>query len=351
MSSRTASTTSLELCTVSKRLDVQSQVRVLQGELSGAHGDLGESTRGGDAVSASQRYRERPPRPELRDLVSCVWTLQASSDGPAYEHRSVPNGCAEIAYIPETGHVRLAGPRRESTLERLAPGRTVVGVRLHPGVAPLILGPTGAELVDLTVDADVVWGRSAVTLTERLLDAPAAKDAAGLLEQEILARRSAGHDPDPLIAEALRRMQPWQPMQLADTACELFISPRQLRRRFVSMFGFGPKTMQRILRFQGFLALANANHAAGLTIGGLAAAAGYSDQAHMSHECSRLTGLTPTGFLTELRRSCGPNHDHAASFAPLRRALLQTSRPERELIAARTRTPRPDRGGPPLPVF
>lgn len=293
----------------------------------------------------SQRYSERPPRPELGNLVSCVWTLQASSEGPAYEHRTVPNGCAEIAYITDTGQVRVAGPRRESTLERLAPGRTVVGVRLHPGVAPRILAATGAELVDLDVDADVLWGRPAVTLAERLLEAPAAEDAAGLLEDEILARCSAAHDPDLLVAEVLRRIQPWQPMHLADTASELFISPRQLRRRFLSTFGFGPKTMQRILRFQGFLALANASHAAHLPVGGLAAAAGYSDQAHMSHECSRLTGLTPKAFLTELQRSCGPNHDHAASFAPLRRALLQTARRERDVMPARTRTPRLKRGG------
>lgn len=350
MSRSTASSTQRTMYGV-KRIRCAVTDGVLPDDHSGAHGQLGESARGGDAVFATQRYSERPPRPELRDLVSCVWTLQASSDGPAYEHRSVPNGCAEIAYLPDTGQVRVAGPRRESTLERLAPGQTVVGVRLRPGVAPLILGPTGAELVDLAVDADVLWGRPAVTLTERLLEAPAVKDAAGLLEQEMLARGSAGHEPDRLVAEALRRMQPWQPMHLADAASELFISPRQLRRRFLSMFGFGPKTMQRILRFQGFLALANASHAAELTIGSLAAAAGYADQAHMSHECSRLTGLTPKAFLTELRRSCGPNHDHAASFAPLRRALLLTVRREHDVVPGGTGTPRPERGSLPLSVF
>jgi AraC-like DNA-binding protein len=301
-------------------------------------------------VFGSQRYSERPPRPELRKLVSCVWTLQASSDGPAFEHRTVPNGCAEIAYIHDTGQVLVAGPRRESTLERLAPGRTVVGVRLHPGVAPRILAATGAELVDLKVGADILWGRRTVTLTERLLEAPAAEDAARLLEQEILTRHSAARDPDLLVAEALRRVQPWQPIHLADTASELFISPRQLRRRFLSTFGFGPKTMQRILRFQGFLALANASHAADLTIGRLAAAAGYSDQAHMSHECSRLTGLAPKGLLTELRRTCGPNHDHATSFAPLRQALLLTARREPDVMPARSRAPYLDRGSLPLSV-
>jgi AraC-like DNA-binding protein len=287
-----------------------------------------ESTPGGDAAFGGQRYSERPPRPELEDLVSCVWALEASSDGPAYEHRTVPNGCAEIACVMDTGRVRVAGPRRESALERLNPGQTIVGVRFHPGVAPRILGPPGAELVDLTVDVDLLWGRPAVRLSEGFLESTSIDDAASLLEEEILDRRVAAPDPDPLVAEAVRRIQPWQPTQLADTASELFISPRQLRRRFMCAFGFGPKTVQRVLRFQGFLALTNAKNAADLTIGRLAAATGYSDQAHLSHECFRLTGLTPKAFLAELRRSCGPNHDHAASFAPLRWALMQTARRE-----------------------
>jgi Domain of unknown function (DUF6597) len=146
------------------------------------------STQGGDSALGSQRYSERPPRPELRDLVSCVWTLETSSGGPAYEHRTVPNGCAEIACVLDTGRVRVSGPRRESALERLDPGQAVVGVRFHPGVAPRILGPTGTEHVDLTVDADLLWGRPAVTLSERVLEATAIQDAAGLLEEEILAR-------------------------------------------------------------------------------------------------------------------------------------------------------------------
>jgi AraC-like DNA-binding protein len=283
----------------------------------------GSTSRAKEAFG-SQRYSERRPRPELRGLVSCVWTLEASSDGPAYEHRTVPNGCAEIACMLDTGEVRIAGPRRESALERLDPGMAVIGVRLHPGVAPRILGPTGAELVDLDVDVDALWGRRTATLGEKLLEAAAIEDAATLLEEEILARSGAAVEPDPLVDEAMRRMQPWKSTQVADTAAELFISPRQLRRRFLAAFGFGPKTLQRILRFQGFLALTNADHPADLTISRLAATAGYSDQAHLNHECTRLTGLPPKAFLAELRGSCGPNHDHAASFAPLRRALLHT---------------------------
>jgi AraC-like DNA-binding protein len=100
----------------------------------------------------------------------------------------------------------------------------------------------------------------------------------------------------------------------------LFISARQLHRRFVAALGYGPKTLQRILRFQAFLALSHA-HADDGSLTRLAAAAGYADQAHLSRECSRLAGLTPSAFLEAMHRSCDASHDHAASFA-LSQALL-----------------------------
>jgi AraC-like DNA-binding protein len=49
----------------------------------------------------------------------------------------------------------------------------------------------------------------------------------------------------------------------------------------------------------------------------LAADTGYADQAHLTRECVRLTGVTPRVFLAEVERSCRCGHDHEVSFAPL----------------------------------
>jgi AraC-like DNA-binding protein len=80
----------------------------------------------------------------------------------------------------------------------------------------------------------------------------------------------------------------------------LGLSERQLRRRFADAVGYGPKTLARVLRFQRFLALAAANRAGagrwreGDGLAGLAFAAGYADQAHLTRECRRLAGRTPS---------------------------------------------------------
>ena len=45
-------------------------------------------------------------------------------------------------------------------------------------------------------------------------------------------------------------------VRAAATGADPGLGARQLRRRFADAVGYGPKTLQRILRFQRFLALA-----------------------------------------------------------------------------------------------
>jgi AraC-like DNA-binding protein len=272
----------------------------------------------------TQAYYEQSPAPSLADWVSCVWLQQISPEGPAYEHRTVPNGCIEVAWAKDANAVSVIGPRRKAVVERLPPGSTVVGVRFRPGVPPAVLGATAPELMGLRVELDQLWGRSAVAAAERIGLASTPREAVRVLEQEIAARCMAGPDPDALVAAMVDRLQPWRPGGLGEITSDLFISPRQLRRRCIAAFGFGPKTLHRILRFQGFLALTQAFHRREVGLGWLAAAAGYFDQAHLTRECVAVAGLTPVAFLEEMHRSCGANHDHDASFAGPRRALVMT---------------------------
>ena len=78
-----------------------------------------------------QSYRERLPLPQLARDVSCVWIQQVGLDEPPYEHRTVPNGCTELAYALGGTTVTAIGTRRGPDVARLAPGSTVVGVRCH----------------------------------------------------------------------------------------------------------------------------------------------------------------------------------------------------------------------------
>ena len=79
-----------------------------------------------------------------------------------------------------------------------------------------------------------------------------------------------------------------------------YCGERHLRRLVLTHAGLEPRTFQRVARFQRFLALAERTGGDG-SLAGLAARAGYADQAHLSREVRALSGLTPTALLAERR--------------------------------------------------
>jgi AraC-like DNA-binding protein len=271
--------------------------------------------------SSGLMYRERLAAAPARADLACVWMQSSGDDSRGYEHRTVPNGSVEVAYRLGTNQITVTGPQREPTTSRLEPGTTIVGVRFRPGAAAPIVGVPASELLSRTVGLEELWGRPAVRLAEQLAEISAPQVVASLLEKEISRRSPKTAYRDPVVLAAVDRLQPWHQHRNdgGNPLSGLFISPRQLRRRFVLALGYGPRTLRRVLRFQGFLALSNADR--GIGIGQLAHAAGFADQAHLTRECVRLTGLTPQLFLAETIDCCD-NHDHRASFAAVRRALL-----------------------------
>ena len=62
----------------------------------------------------------------------------------------------------------------------------------------------------------------------------------------------------------------------------LGISDRQLRRRFHRAVGYGPKTLDRVLRFRRFVARVCEMAARDGDLARMAAELGYADQAHMT---------------------------------------------------------------------
>ena len=279
-------------------------------------------------MDAAQTYVESAPLPGLAAAVRTVW-IQRTGPRP-YVQRNLPTGGVELHCA--IGKVaRLIGPLDRANVEVLPRHTTLVGVRFHPGAAAVLLGLPVDELLDLTVQLEDIWGRAAVRLGELLADAPTPEAALEQLQRYLLRRQAHGARADPLVAEAVRRLMPWQSVEVGALAAELAISPSQLRRRCRATVGVGPKNLQRTLRFQGYLALAQAASAPGAAARGggladLAADVGYADHPHMGRECLRLTGLTPSELLGDQTDRCGCGHDHSASYLPFLAGRPQPAR-------------------------
>jgi methylphosphotriester-DNA--protein-cysteine methyltransferase len=100
--------------------------------------------------------------------------------------------------------------------------------------------------------------------------------------------------PDVLVCQASGRLA--QPQTRVEVlAREHGLSVRQFRRRFQATVGYGPKTLQRVLRFQRFIAYIDAE-AVEADFARVALDFGYSDQPHLTRECTRFSGLPPAAL-------------------------------------------------------
>ncbi len=173
-------------------------------------------------------------------LVACTWEQRIDA---AHEQRVVPDACVDLIWSGE--RLTIAGPDTRARLLTLEPGTRMVGVRLRPGVAGAVLGLPASELRDLYPDAAEVLGRD---VAAELLEALASgRDPHALLLRAVELR--GVREPDPLVSAAVRALT--RPRaRVAPVAWELGVSARQLQRRISDAVGYGPKTLQRVLRFR-----------------------------------------------------------------------------------------------------
>jgi AraC-like DNA-binding protein len=138
-------------------------------------------------------------------------------------------------------------------------------------------------------------------LAERVGETEDPDDLARRLEVALMHRLPNVVSADELsraIFHAIRSRRDYSIPVTRQLGAHFGLSERTLRRRCYEAFGFGPKTLDRILRFQRFLQLARAR--GNDATADLAADTGYSDQSHLTREARELAGLTPSNIRDEL---------------------------------------------------
>jgi AraC-like DNA-binding protein len=227
-------------------------------------------------LNETDDYREFAPPARLRNSVVCFWIRRG--DGGTV--RILPDACTDIVWRGGVGAI-VAGPDTGPAFSRVEAGQMIAGVRFLPGAGGAVFGLPLEEVRDQRVPVANLGLDPSEQLAGDLdpLDALTAVVAAA-------TRLTAGGTPDGAVQEAAVRLL--DPRQRVDRlAADLGLSERQLRRRCGAAVGYGPKTLQRVLRLRRFL------HGDRDDLGRAALDAGYADQAHLTRECRRLTGLSP----------------------------------------------------------
>ena len=218
-------------------------------------------------------YRESAPPSELGELVETAWT----ADGGAGHAHVLPDGCMDL--IRMDGHIVVAGPDVTATVTSHGP-EPLAGLRFHPGVLPRLLGIPAAELVDRRVPLDDICAvRPGSTLAEIAVE---------------LAAKPPTNETAPWRMPTLRQVTRSLAAgsSIADLARDVGWSSRTLQRQCHAVYGYGPATLRRVLRFRRAVALLHR----GALPADVAVATGYADQPHLHREVRAFAGTTVTAL-------------------------------------------------------
>jgi AraC-like DNA-binding protein len=239
-------------------------------------------------VNNGSAYAAVAPPAALRPFVERLWLHRIDGPPPTGGRRLLPDGRMHLVWVSGLG-VKIAGPQTHYTRPIDRPQLLVVGATFHPGAAPHLLRTPASAMVNDNVPLDAIDARLAARLDDRLGHARDAREGLAAFGEELSQALRAHADPDPSIRQAVRLLNRTA-TSVADAATRAFVSERELQRRFRDHIGYGPKTLQRVLRFQRFM-----RHVAApeVDLAAVAAMAGYADQSHLTREARRLAGLTP----------------------------------------------------------
>jgi AraC-like DNA-binding protein len=257
------------------------------------HDDSLARPRDDDAVTYGERGLAVPG--------AVLWEREVGpSPGPT---RILPDGCLDLLWDGQ--RLTVAGPDTAARWHVSPPGTRYTALRFSGGAGPALLGVPADELRDQTAYLDELW---AAAETRELSEQVAADPATALIDWA--ARTATPREPvEPLGSRVLSMAAVGTPVaQMAD---RLGLGVRQLHRRCLPLFGYGPRHLSRVMRLHRALDSARV----GTPLAAVAAGCGYADQAHLSREVRALVGTTPSDLL---RTSGAPDVDDGVPHPPER---------------------------------
>lgn len=189
----------------------------------------------------------------------------------------------------------------------IAQTRTQSGIQLaiYPPACRALFGVSAAELTDGIYEGGDILGPDAGKLRARMIEAPDWPERFRLLQAYLHDRVEAGRCRTPVRNEVV---EAWKWLgwhrgtgSIAGLADHLHLSQRQLNTVFTREFGIGPKSYNRLIRFQYAIRAIgdDVDHGRRPHLAGIAQRCGYVDQSHLIRDFGQYTGTSPTGWLTE----------------------------------------------------
>jgi len=247
------------------------------------------------AVVITPKYKIFSPSASLRDYVSYYWL---SLDNPDMSYMALPDGAVDLV-------IQVCATGAETWVYGTTTARTDIlvnqqchylGIRFKPGQSRYFMTAAAHELTDgyelsqglLRFSLDDVFKEVACADVANYLDR--------LLENYLIKWQPVRHRIDDIIGLIESNSGT---LSIREAAASFGKSRRQFERVFLQTVGVSAKFFSLITRFRRAASLIVSP--AEVALAEVAAATGYADQSHMSHEFKRLINMSPAQFARDAR--------------------------------------------------
>jgi AraC-like DNA-binding protein len=247
------------------------------------------------------------PDPRLAEIVASMWFGEGKT---AYQRdRILPSGQSQLLinlgppqYRIEPGPPEKRVPfvdvwysgLHQGPIDTEAPhGNALLGVAFSAhGTFPW-LGERMEDLSDRIIALADALGDGALALRERLLNTPSLEARFKCVERWLLARLKPRTIVHPAVRWAVDRIAATGGrIPIEELATQTGFTRKHLGNLFQQQVGVSPKSLARIHRFRGALALLNTGDGQ-VPWAALAEQCGFYDQSHLINEFRRFTGFSP----------------------------------------------------------
>lgn len=243
------------------------------------------------------------------------------SQAPSEVHRGMPSSTltfivslddgveaaetAEALPAARANPLILGGLHVQAAYVRQRRGQAGVQLAVHPLASRALFGMPSAELSLSDFDGTTVLGRRGIELRDRVSDTGHWRDAFALVAEYLADARARRENPTvrPEVAYAWHLLQRSGGRAAVSAVAErVDLSTRHLTTLFQREVGRSPKTVAQLMRFEhatARIAELVRRRGAPIDLATIAMDTGYSDQAHLSREFVRFTGVPPRRWVAE----------------------------------------------------
>lgn len=169
-------------------------------------------------------------------------------------------------------------------------------VRFRAGAFRYFCSVPGSELINSFIDIKDIWGKQGQAFGQQVVEARNLEERISIIEKALIHFLDTYHRSEDWLDMAVKKvLYSYNAVNIQAISRQLFISQRQLERKFKESVGITPKGFQRISRFEAVIKQLLLNRQPNYLTTALQN--GYYDQSHFIKDFNAYVGEQPSTFL------------------------------------------------------